>query len=139
MLHLEVLKKFVLPKRPADRYNFLVQHEYILSKYIIKYIDKEFFDNTLDSMGIVDDIQMIFDSFRNGISASTSRYGKHVLIRVDVFKFINWVDRMDVFNAVSIGENGCDNFFSCFFGRVLDKKLEYLEASRVGVRYSTSG
>ena len=30
----KLLKKFVLPNRPADRYNFLVQYEYMLSKYM---------------------------------------------------------------------------------------------------------
>jgi len=111
-------KLFVLPSTPADRYKYLVKNEYMLSKYMIKHIDEEFLNGKLKQFGIVDDIQIIFDSFTKGTSASTSRYGRHCLIRLDLYKYLAWEDRMNVFNAVSIGQNGCNNVLSCILKTV---------------------
>ena len=111
-------KIFVLPQRPADVYEYLVQKEYKLSKYMIRYIDEEFLDSKLKELNIVDNIQIIFSSFKNGSSASAERYGSHSLIRLDLFKFISWVDDLKVAQGTSIGNNGCKSVLGCILRTV---------------------
>ena len=101
-----------IPKRPLDTYEYLLSKEFMLSKYMVRYIDRQFLDSKLSELNILDDFQMIFDSFSGGTSASTSIYGKHVLIKIDVFKFVNWIDTMHVHKAKSIG-NGCSHIIAC--------------------------
>ena len=101
-----------IPNRPADTYEYLLSKEFMLSKYMMKYIDNQFLDSKLTQIHMLDDFQMVFDSFSAGTSASTSIYGKHVLIKIDVFKFVNWIDTMHVHKAKSIGD-GCSHIITC--------------------------
>eukprot|EP00944_MAST-04C_sp_MAST-4C-sp1_P002841 g2841.t1 len=109
----QLAKLFPLPKKPDAIYHYLRTREYAISKYLVKMTDEHFLDAYLSKWKILDRIRIIWSSFESGVSASTSRYGNQCLIKVDLYKFVLWLDDLKVAGGASIGSNGCQSVLGC--------------------------